>query len=230
VSNKDADDHFTYIRWDEATLPAVSVVTPSAPGEKVETPEDLLRRAVKVTTWTPSLTLLYFHTPHEELEKSKLVGAAGQTMRQCKTFHDEQVARWLSLYHPVEVDMGKSDAKAAERLGCKDGAIFAVVDQDLNVLATSKVIETSEGVKSFLEKTLKSEACKSFWAPYAKQMEEQKAELAAARALAKQEKWKEASEKYASILATPIFRVSGDLYDVAVKESAKAARKAAEQK
>src|SRR6185436_11256141 len=97
------------------------VVTPKSPDEKVESTEELLSRTLKISKWNPSLTLLYFHTPHDGLEKSKLVGLAGATLRQCKTFHDQDVLKWLMLYHCVEVDMATSDLKTAERLGYKEG-------------------------------------------------------------------------------------------------------------
>jgi hypothetical protein len=206
----------------------MATLTPSKVGEKVQSPEDLLRRTIKVSEWNPSLTLLYFHTPHEELAKDKLVGAAGATFRQCATFGDRDVQRWLGLYHPVEVDMGPSDVKTAERLGMKDGAIMAVVDQDLNVLATMKPTDRPEGVAAFLKATLKSDACKTFWAPIEKTIAEQKVALDEARALARQDKWKEASEKYESIVMSGV-KVA-DFYNDAVREAGKAARKAKDEK
>ena len=230
TNNKTVDDHFSYVRWDEATLPAEAVLTPGADakvGEKPETAEDRLARVLHVSSWNPSLTLLYFHTPHEDVEKNKLAGAAMASFKQCRTFHDEQVVRWLSLYHPVEVDMGPSDAKTAERLGCKDGAMFAVVDQHLNVIATSKPIATPEGVAQFLEKTIRSESCKSFWTNVQTTIDEQKKALEKARTLVKQEKFKEAMDQYAFIVNSNV-RVA-DFYDEAVKESGKIARKANKQ-
>ena len=212
------------MRWDEATLPAMTVLTPSKPGEKVETPEERLSKELRISVWNPSLTLLYFHTPHEELDKSKLKGSALATMLQCKTFHDEKVVRWLALYHPVEVDMGKSDLTAAQKLGFTDGAMFAVVDQRMNVLATSKALPTSEQLAGFLEKTIKSESCKSFWTNVQTTIDEQKKALEKARALVKQEKFKEAMEQYALVVNSNV-RVA-DFYEEAVKESSKIARKA----
>jgi hypothetical protein len=199
-------------------------VTPKEPGEKLETPEEQLQRMVKVSKWTPGLTLLYFHTPHEDLDKSKLVGAAAATFRQCKTFHDEQVARWLLLFHCVEVDMGASDAKTAERLGCKDGALFSIVDQDLNIVTTSKAIATTDSVALFLKKTLQSEPCAKQWALVQAQIDEQKKAVEKARALMTKEKFKEALEQYRLVLDSKV-RV-GECWDEAAKEVAKAARKA----
>ncbi len=215
------------MRWDEATLPALQVVTPKSPGEKVATPEELLERSLKISKWNPSLTLLYFHTPHEELDKSKLVGAAGATFRQCKTFFDEEVARWLSLYHPVEVDMGASDAKTAERLGFKDGAMFAVIDQDMNVIATSKPLAKSENVAAFLKATIKSEKCAKYWEPIQKQVDEQKKTLEEARSLAAKQMYKEALEKYKLVLSSNV-RIA-EFWDDASKEAEKVQRKAEKQ-
>lgn len=216
------------MRWDEAALPALAAVTPAAnAGEKTDTPEDLLRRALKVTTWTPSLTLLYFHTPHEGLEKSKLVGAAGATLKQCKSFSNEKVARWLSLFHCVEVDMGRSDAQTAERLGYKEGVMFSFVDQELNVIATSKSLPESEALAGFLKNTLRSEACAKFWTPVQSTIDEQKKALAEARDLMKKEKYKEALDRYRSIIDSGV-RVA-DFFDDAAKESVKAQRKAEQQ-
>lgn len=204
------------------------MVTPATDGAKAETPEELLSRTLNVSKWNPSLTLLYFHTPHEDVEKSKLTGSALATFKQCRAIHDEQVVRWLALYHPVEVDMGKSDAKTAARLGCKDGALFAVIDQNMNVLASSKGLERPEQVEAFLKTTLKSEVCKTYWTAVQAQIDEQRKTLDEARALAKQEKFKEAMEKYTLLLNSKV-RVA-DFYDDAVKEATKVARKAEQAK
>jgi hypothetical protein len=201
----------------------MTTVTPAEPGEKTETPEMLLRRTLHVSEWNPSLTLLYFHTPHADLDKSKLVGAALTTFKQCRTFSDEQVARWLSLYHPVEVDMATSDAKTAERLGFKDGAQFAVIDQDLNVLFTSKSLAESENVASFLKTTIKSDKCVKYWEPVQKQIEEQKVALAKARELVKKDKLEEAMEQYKLITGSHV--LVAEFWDDAAKEAAKVARK-----
>lgn len=214
------------MKWDDATLEAQQTVTPAQPGEKAESPDDRLRATLKISAWTPSLTLLYFHTPHEDLEKGKLVGPALQTLQQCKTLHDEQVSKWLALYHCVEVDMGKSDPKTAERMGFKDGALFSVVDQNLNVLATSKSIPKSEGVAAFLKTTITSDACKAWWTPVQQTLDEQKKAIEDARALVKQEKFKEAMEKYAVVLNSNV-RV-GDFWKDAQKEAAQIQRKAEE--
>jgi hypothetical protein len=224
VTDKNADDARTYVHWDEAALPAMQVATPTSAGQKVETPEEKLQALINVSKWNPSLTLVYFHVPHEDLEKSKLVGPALATVKQCKAFVDDNVARWLSLYHPVEIDMGKSDLQTAERLGCKDGAMLAVVDQHLNVVATSKPLATSEAVVTFLKNTLRSEACKSFWKPIEDTIAEQKATLEKARAFAKEGKWKEASEQYDLVLGSKV-RIA-DFYDDVVREAGKASRKA----
>lgn len=202
----------------------MQTITPAADGARAESPDELLSRTLNVSKWNPSLTLLYFHTPHEDVEKGKLAGAALATFKQCRTFHDEQVVRWLALYHPVEVDMGKSDAKTAERLGCKEGVLFAVIDQHMNVLATSKGVEKPEQVEAFLKTTIKSEACKTYWTAIQSQIDEQKKALEEARALVKQEKFKEAMEKYTLILNSKV-RVA-DFYDDAAKEAGKIARKA----
>ena len=203
-------------------------MTPAQPGEKTESPEALLRRTLHVSEWNPSLTLLYFHTPHADVKANQLAGAALATFKQCKTFSDEQVARWLSLYHPVEVDMATSDAKTAERLGFKDGAQFAVIDQDLNVLFTSKSLAESENVANFLKTTIKSDKCTKYWEPVQKRIEEQKAALAKARELAKQDKLAEALEQYKLIVDSTV--LVADFFDDAAKEYAKVARKLEQQK
>ena len=203
-------------------------MTPAQPGEKTESPEALLRRTLHVSEWNPSLTLLYFHTPHADVKANQLAGAALATFKQCKTFSDEQVARWLSLYHPVEVDMAASNAKTAERLGFKDGAQFAVIDQDLNVLFTSKSLAESENVANFLKTTIKSDKCTKYWEPVQKRIEEQKAALAKARELAKQDKLAEALEQYKLIVDSTV--LVADFFDDAAKEYAKVARKVEQQK
>jgi hypothetical protein len=171
---------------------------------------------------------LYFHTPHEDLQKDKLVGMALTTLNQCKTLHDDGVCRWLALFHCVEVDMGKSDAKTAEMLGYKDGALFAVVDQDMHVLATSKSMPKSDVVAGFLKTTIKSDACKKWWAPVQQQIDDQKKSLDEGRALAKQDKWKDALAKYQAVVNSNV-RVA-DFYDDAAKEIVKVQRKADEAK
>ena len=216
------------MRWDEASLPALNVITPKDPGEKPETPEALLRRTLHVSEWNPSLTLLYFHTPHADIEKNKLAGTALATFKQCKTFSDEQVARWLSLYHPVEVDMATSDAKAAERLGYTEGVQFSVIDQDLNVLFTSKSLAESNDVAKFLKTTLKSEKCAKYWEPIQKQIDEQKTTLAKARELARQDKLEAALEQYKLIVDSRV--LVAEFWDDAAKEAAKIARKVEQAK
>ena len=228
VTNKNADDAFGYVKWDDAVLEAEKAITPTAPGEKPETRIDQLRRILRVSVWSPSLTLLYFHTPHEELAKDKIAGMALATLNQCKTLHDDGVSKWLSLYHCVEVDMGKSDLKTAELLGFKDGALFAVVDQDMKVLASSKSLPKSENVATFLKTTIKSDVCKTFWTPIQKQIDEQKKWLDEGRALAEKKQWKESLEKYQMILNSPV-RIA-DFYDETAKEVVKVQRKAEEAK
>src|SRR5262245_31051362 len=201
----------------------MTTVTPKEEGEKAETPEALVRRTLHVSEWNPSLTLLYFHTPHAAVEKNKLVGAALATFKQCKTFSDEQVARWLSLYHPVEVDMATSDAKTAQHLGFAEGVQFSVIDQDLNVLFTSKSLAESENVASFLKTTIKSEKCAKFWEPVQKQIDEQKAALAKARELVNKGKLEEAMEQYKLITGSHV--LVAEFWDDAAKEAAKVARK-----
>jgi hypothetical protein len=226
ATNADGDNTATNVPWDDATLEAEQAVTPTKPGEKPESRDDQLRRTLKLNVWTNGVTLLYFHTPHEGVDKTKLVGAALATLRQCKTLHDETSMRWLALYHCVEVDMGKSDAKTAERLGCKDGALFAVIDRKLNVLATSKPVEKSDGVAAFLKSTLKSDALKTAWAPIQSQLDAQKKALDEARALVLQKKFKEAVEKYDVVLTTNVH--VADYWDKAVKEAVDARRHADE--
>ena len=228
VTNENADDHFSYVRWDDAVLPAMQTITPTSPGERVETPDELLERTLKISKWNPGLTMLYFHTPHEGLEKAKLVGAAAATLRQCKTFRDENVSRWLGVYHCVEVDMSKSDLRTAERLGFKDGAIFSVIDQSMNVIATSKSVATSDGVTAFLKAAVKSEKAAKQWALIQARIDDQKKALEKGRALAAQEKWKEAREQYDLVLNTDT-RVA-DFFDEARKEAAKVYRKADQEK
>jgi hypothetical protein len=228
VTNKNADDAFGLVKWDDAVLEAEKAITPAAPGEKPETRVDQLRRTLRVSVWSPSLTLLYFHTPHADLAKDKLVGPALAALNQCKTFSDDDVTKWLTLYHCVEVDMGKSDLATAQALGFKDGALFSVVDQDMNILATSKPLPKSENVASFLKATLKSDACKTFWAPVQKQIDEQKKWLEEGRALAEKKQWKQALEKYQFVLNSNV-RIA-DFYDDAAKEVVKVQRKAEEAK
>lgn len=228
VTNKNADDAFTLVKWDDAVLESEKAITPAAPGEKPESRTEQLQRLLKVSKWTPALSLLYFHTPHENLPKEKLTGLPLASLNQCKTLFDDDVTRWLSLYHCVEIDMGKSDLATAQSLGFKDGAIFAVVDQDLKVLATSKALPKSENVATFLKNTLKSDTCKAFWAPIQKQIDEQKKALEEGRALAEKKKWKEALEKYQMVLNSNV-RIA-DFYDEAAKEVVKVQRKAEDDK
>jgi hypothetical protein len=197
-------------------------------GEKPLSPDDRLRKTLRVGPWDTSPTLLYFHTPHEDLQKHELKGAALHSLRQCKAFRDEQVARWLMLFHCVEVDMGKSDAKAAERLGFKEGVVFSIIDSDLNVLASSKTIPESETVASFLKTTMKSESCKKWWTNVQTRIDEQKQALENARALVKQDKLKEALEGYRQVLNSQV-RV-GEFFDEAAKEFTKLERKAEQAK
>jgi hypothetical protein len=123
--------------------------------------------------------------------------------------------------------MGKSDMKTAERLGFKEGVTFAVVDQDLKVVASSKACFEKPELVGFMKTTLQSDAAKTSWEIVQKQIDDQKATLARARDLAKHDKWKEAAEEYKLLINAPC--KIADFYDEAVKEADKAVRKAEQQ-
>jgi hypothetical protein len=205
----------------------MAAITPTD-GEKVKTADDVLRDTLFIGPFDTKPTLLYFHTPHEDIDKSDLKGAALVTMRQCRALQGEQTSRWLSLYRCVEIDMAKSDLKTAERLGWKEGVIVSIVDKDLKVLGSTKPLAESEAVVAFLKGTMKSAPCGRFWGIVQTRIDEQKKRLDEARALAEKKKTEEALDAYREVLASDV-RVA-DFYGDAEKEFAKLARKAEQAK
>src|SRR6266566_2150977 len=97
------------------------------------------------------------------------------------------------------------------------GAQKLLQASDLSVFFRN--VTTSAEVVTFLKNTLKSEACKSFWAPVETTIAEQKAALEKARAFAKEGKWKEALEQYDLVLSSKV--QVAEFYDDAVREEAK---------
>ena len=209
----------------DLVLPAFAVPTGETPKEGPITQEDDLRRILKVSEFDIRPVLLYFHYPHEDDEKLTPEGKLSK--KQCAQLVDEQVARWALLFRSYEVDMAKSDRKAAERLGAAAGTSYSVVDGKLAVIAKTGPMASSKATAQFLESALRDGA-PALWADVQKRLEEQKAILDEARKLAAKKEWKAAQEKYDLVVRSDL-RI-GDWWDDAAKEADRVAQKAAQEK
>lgn len=171
-----------------------------------------------MSEWDPKPVLLYFHRGHDEED-----GDAGDAWKkQCSEFDDEKVARWSGLYHFVEVDIAKSDEKMLERFGAGTGPSFAVVDQDLRVVATSGPLPNAKRFTGFLESTVKS-GLPDYWKSIQEQLDAQEAALREARSLEKKKEIAQALEAVRRVTRSSL-RV-GAFFDDAVKLDEKLARK-----
>ena len=190
-------NRFTHILWYEATLSPTRVVT-LREGEKegpppVEPLDDPLRKTLHLSGWDPRPALLYFHYPHEDGEET---AEARVSAKQCKAFDDEMVARWCGLFTCIEIDMGASDKKVAERLGWAEGVTFSIVNGDLEVMTTSPSVTSSKAITGFLRSAVTSKRFEAYWADVQKRLAEQESLLKEARALAAKKKLREALETY----------------------------------
>lgn len=206
--------------WRDLTLPAIAAIT-GGPASAETSPDDDLRRLLKVSEMDLRPVLLYFHYPHEEGEKASAEGKLSK--KQCDQLVGEEVSRWALLYRCYEVDMGKSDRKVAERLGAGPGTSYAVVNGKLEVVARSGPIANDKAIAKFLGDTLR-DGCPSLWSDLGKQLEDQKSLLAEARKLAAKKDWKAAQEKYDLIVRSDL-RI-GDWWDEAAREADRIAQKA----
>src|SRR5262245_4693532 len=85
-----------FVQWGDAVLKPAEVVTGEDVDKKPD-PDDQLRKVIQISKWNPSLTVLYFHTDHEDMPKDKVTPAGVITAKQCKTLKDATAARWLSM-------------------------------------------------------------------------------------------------------------------------------------
>jgi len=167
----------------------------------------------------PRPTLLYFHHPHEDVEKP---GAAGKASRKlCRMLAEEAFARWGLLVRCFEVDAENSDAKVLERLGAGDGPSFAIVDENLAVVAKSGSFVNAKTAAAFVRDAVTAKF-PAYWKSVSERIEEQKKLVAEARALAKQKKFDEAVARYDTVVWSDL-RV-GDFFDDACKEWAEVSK------
>jgi len=207
----------------DLVLSAISAGTGDQ-GTQEQSESDQLRRMVRVSPMDLKPAFLYFHHPHED-PKPDADGRASK--KQCGLLVDDQVCRWASLFRCWEVDMGKSDAATAAKLGAEAGTSFSVVDGELKIAAHSGPFATSKATVQFLRDSLEK-GNPEYWGQIQKRLEEQKAVLAEARSLASKKKWKESSEKYDELLQSDL-RI-GDFWDDMLAESVKVKDKASREK
>jgi hypothetical protein len=187
----------TWIEWFEASLKVQAVVTPSEGGAATPKPSDdeRIRKAFRMSEWDPKPVLLYFHFPHEEkAEVAKKPGRAA--LQQCAALDDEFIARWCALAHCVEVDMSKSDRKARERFGAGAMPAFALVDQDLNLIAGTPVLATKP-FAAWIEATLPK--FETYWKTVTERLEDQKKARDLGQSLEKKKDLRGAIEAYQQI-------------------------------
>lgn len=212
------DGRLTRITWWEADLGKIRVVTPRD-GEKQQSPEasedDEVRKAFKMSAWDPKPTLLYFHYEHEDPN----VGKA--TERQCKLLDDETVARWSALFHCVEVDMNHSDIERLARFGAGETPSFAVVNQDLEVVAKSDAVGNSKQAAAFLRRTVQ-EGFPEYWKQVEAQIAEHRKLIAEAGQLSRKKETRKAYDTLQIVLFSGI-RISSE-WEKALELSEKIAK------
>lgn len=181
-----------------------------------ESEDDALRRMLGMSEWDPKPVLLYFHSAHDTKDQGK------PWREQCKQMDDEKVARWSGLYHFVEIDRDKSEAKLLERFGAAEGPCFAVVNQDLEVKTTSGAIGSSKKFASFLQTTVKKHFTE-YWGEIKVRLDEQKDALKEAKSLEKKKDITGALMRVREVTRSAL-RI-GSWYDDAVKMDEKLTKK-----
>jgi hypothetical protein len=214
-----AESRQTYIYWHEAALKTPAEVTPKE-GEEAVQEADLIRDMLGMSEWDPKPVLLYFHREHDE--ESENADAGKPWKKQCGEIDDEKVARWAGLYHFVEVDVDKSEEKMLERFGATTGPSFAIVNQDLEVVATSTAIPNAKRFAGFLQTTVKSHF-EEYWTTIQERLDEQKETLREVKSLEKKKDIVGALSALRTITRSSL-RI-GSHFDDAVKLDAKLTRK-----
>ena len=223
TGTNDKREVMSSITWHEVRLTAAPVVTPKegAAGSAVPPTDgdDHLKKLLRVHRMDPRPTLLYFHYPHEDVEKP---GASGKASRKlCRMLAEEAFARWGLLVRCFEVDAENSDAKVLERLGVGEGPSFAIVDENLAVVAKSGSFVNAKTAAAFVRDAVTAKF-QEYWKAVSARVEEQRKLVAEARALAKQKKFDEALTRYDTVVWSDL-RI-GDFFDDACKEWAEVSK------
>ena len=198
TGTNDKREVISSIPWIEVRLTAAPVVTPKA-GEAAapKTEDEHLREVLRIHRMDPRPTFLYFHYPHEDLEKPGVSGRVSK--KQCEMLADDAFARWGMLVKCFEVDAEKSDPKILARLGVGEGASFAIVDEKLQVVAQSSPFATAKTAGAFVKQAV-STRFPDYWKALQERVEEQKKLLAEARTLAKQKKFEGSLARYDAVV------------------------------
>ncbi len=212
----------TGIVWIEAALTAPAAITGEAATK--ETLEQHLHKILESSEWDPKPTLLYFHHEHDvdEEEGEKLTAQGKLSLKQCKSLDDEKVARWSQLYKFVEVNVPTSENELLARFKAGNGPSFTIINQDLEVKASSGTLGNSKGVVSFLQSTVKKHF-PDYWKQVQDRLDLQKKALKDARSLEKSKKYDEALDRVREVTGSQL-RI-GPQYDDAVKLGAKIRKK-----
>lgn len=210
------------IPWHEVRLTPAPAVTPKEGEPAPKTEDEHLKDLLRIHRMDPRPTLLYFHYPHEDLEKPGVAGRASKKL--CEMLADETFARWGLLVRCVEVDAEKSDARILERLGVGTGPSFSLVNEKLEVVAKSGPFATSKGAAAFLKQNVTA-GFPDFWKVLQERIDAQKALIAEGRALAKQKKFDEALARYDAVVFSDL-RIA-DFFEDACREAEDVAAAAA---
>ena len=128
---------------------------------------------------------------------------------------DETIARWSRLLHCVEIDAAGSDPTLLKRVGGSNVPFFAVLDKDLNVVATSASLKSRKAVVAFLKKAV-TKKVEGYWPTIKTQLAQQQTNLESARKLVKAKKLDEALKTFEQIRRSPL-RI-GEWWDKAAGE------------
>lgn len=213
------------VQWLEVKLEAPKTVTLTE-GDKTpgESEDEYLRRLFRIHPMDPRPVFLYFHYGHEKDPKSKApVSAAGKASeKQCGVMADAKFIRWGPLVRCIEVDMDRSDARIAQRVGLGDGASYAFVNEKLSAVAKAEDFADGAAAAAFIEKAIKTHYA-DYWKTLEERIAEQKVTLAAAKELEKQKKLDEALDKYREIVNSDL-RIA-DFWEDTYKDAEKLAAK-----
>lgn len=199
-----------------------AVVTPKEGEPAPKSLDDHLRETLRIHRMDPRPTFLYFHHPHEDIEKPGAAGVASKKL--CEMLGEDDFARWGSLVKCFEVDVSKSDPKLLERLGAGKGPSFALVDERLQVVAKSGAFPTAKAAAAFVKQTVTT-SFTEYWKAVQERVGEQGKALTEARALAKAKKYAEAIGQYDLIRYSDL--QVADFFDDAVREASEVEAKAA---
>jgi hypothetical protein len=182
----------TWFEWVETAIEAQRVVTAGDDGksEKPLTREEHLKQALGVPDallrGDTRPLLVYFHAPHDKTPNGKL----SDTLCD-KVLGDETAARWGRLFRGVQLDLATSDRKFLDLLEAGTSPSFSVFDADAKLVAKLGAPNTAAKLQKALEGVVATKL-PEVARRVRLALEAQDVAMDAAKALMKQDRWKDA--------------------------------------